>query len=87
MGVVPFTYTRPKHVSQQSLSSSAPRLSTDSDESAQSGCSNGIPNSLAFDRIIQGGTCPVSVSFPNSIGLPSKGSEVVLVHTNTDLSV
>jgi hypothetical protein len=58
MGAVPFTYTRPKHVSQQSLSSSAPRLSTDSDESAQSGCSNGIPNSLAFDRIIQGGTCP-----------------------------
>lgn len=59
--LVPLTYTRPKHVSQQSFGSSAPRTSTESDESGQSGCSNGIPSSLAFDRIIQGGTCPVSI--------------------------
>jgi hypothetical protein len=69
MGLLPLTYTRPKHVDQQTW-----RTSTQSEHSAvsdneksdgsiksgQSGQSSGIPESLAFDKIMNGGTCPVS---------------------------
>ncbi|KJZ79314.1 hypothetical protein HIM_01465 [Hirsutella minnesotensis 3608] len=55
--VFSLTYTRPKYVE--------PRSSQDSDEkpelsirSGQSGASAGIPESLAFDKIMNGGTCP-----------------------------
>ncbi|CAG9940745.1 unnamed protein product [Clonostachys rosea f. rosea IK726] len=66
MGLLPLTYTRPKHVSSSSLASSS-RPSTASDDtspsdgsvkSGTSGRSSGIPESLSFDKIIKGGTCP-----------------------------
>lgn len=53
------TYTRPKHVDAQSLRSEAESTNA-SVNSGNSGRSNGIPDSLAFDNIINGGTCPVS---------------------------
>ncbi|KAJ6779934.1 hypothetical protein PWT90_05355 [Aphanocladium album] len=56
---VPLTYTRPKHVDAQSLCSVAESKTGDSVHSGTSGYSaNGIPESLAFDNIISGGTCP-----------------------------
>lgn len=69
MGLLPLTYTRPKHVDQRSYrsnSSSSDSLSdaekTDgSVNSGFSGYSSGIPDSLAFDNIINGGTCPVGL--------------------------
>ena len=64
---VPLTYTRPKHVASSNRSSRSSRESlTESkyDGSVKSGnsgsSSSGIPNSLAFDKIVNGGTCPVS---------------------------
>lgn len=58
---VPLTYTRPKHVDAQSLSSVAESKTGDSVHSDTSGYSaSGIPDSLAFDSIVNGGTCPVS---------------------------
>lgn len=33
-------------------------------KSGRSGGSNGIPDSLTFDRIMNGGTCPVSFAVP-----------------------
>lgn len=61
---IDLTYTRPKRVdnagfrrSQESLA-----LSTGSGsvKSGNSGHSAGIPDSLTFDKIVNGGTCPVS---------------------------
>lgn len=37
--------------------------------SGQSGCSAGIPDSLAFDKIMSGGTCPVSLPRTTRPGL------------------
>ncbi|KPM45052.1 hypothetical protein AK830_g1439 [Neonectria ditissima] len=67
MRFLPLTYTRPKHVDQRPRPSSSQSRETsfsDSEKSdgsvksGQSGCSNGIPESLAFENIINGGTCP-----------------------------
>ncbi|KAK7426786.1 hypothetical protein QQZ08_006687 [Neonectria magnoliae] len=70
MGLLPLTYTRPKHVDQQSWrnnsqsgeSSFSDNEKSDgsvkSGQSGQSGHSAGIPTSLGFDKIINGGTCP-----------------------------
>lgn len=72
MGFPSLTYQRPAYVSKERFRQS----SDDSDslpenrkrgsslESGQSGVSSspstGIPDALAFDRIMSGGTCPVS---------------------------
>ncbi|KAH7158076.1 hypothetical protein B0J13DRAFT_188022 [Dactylonectria estremocensis] len=63
MGLLPLTYTRPKHVDREPWSSSSGDSSDNeksdgSVRSGQSGHSAGIPDSLAFDKIINGGTCP-----------------------------
>ncbi|KAH6888084.1 hypothetical protein B0T10DRAFT_67513 [Thelonectria olida] len=67
MGLLPLTYTRPKHVDQQAWRSgtqnensavSDNEKSDGSIKSGQSGQSSGIPESLAFDKIMNGGTCP-----------------------------
>ncbi|KAI5464140.1 hypothetical protein BGZ63DRAFT_411935 [Mariannaea sp. PMI_226] len=67
MGLLPLTYTRPKYVEQQDWrnstenenpSASEDMLSDESIRSGQSGHSSGIPDSLAFDKIMSGGTCP-----------------------------
>ncbi|POR38963.1 Regulator of G protein signaling superfamily [Tolypocladium paradoxum] len=53
------TYTRPKHVdSLRSRDSLTDVKSDGSVRSGRSGCSAGIPDSLAFDNIMNGGTCP-----------------------------
>ncbi|KAF4988884.1 hypothetical protein FDECE_14884 [Fusarium decemcellulare] len=63
MGLLSLTYTRPKHVDHQSFRNSGGSFSDaeksdGSVKSGQSGHSAGIPDSLAFDKIINGGTCP-----------------------------
>ncbi|KAF7560738.1 hypothetical protein G7046_g3393 [Stylonectria norvegica] len=61
MGLLPLTYTRPKYVDSIRSSSSSFSENEKSDGSVKSGRSNsssGIPESLAFDKIINGGTCP-----------------------------
>ncbi|KAI6777853.1 uncharacterized protein J7T54_002751 [Emericellopsis cladophorae] len=70
MGLLPLTYTRPKYVPQESFSGvsiattddggSDKEISPRSDVSVRSGQSgqSGIPDSLTFDRIMNGGTCP-----------------------------
>ncbi|KAF5023484.1 hypothetical protein F66182_4435 [Fusarium sp. NRRL 66182] len=63
MGLLPLTYTRPKHVDQRSISSSdefgSEAEKTDgSIDSGFSGHSSGIPDSLSFEKIVSGGTCP-----------------------------
>lgn len=63
MGLLSLTYTRPKHVdlqSQRSRESLTDGKSEGSVRSGQSGSSSGVPDSLAFDNIMNGGTCPVS---------------------------
>ncbi|ATY60501.1 Regulator of G signaling superfamily [Cordyceps militaris] len=56
---VSLTYTRPKHVDAQSLASHESVAESKTGDSVHSGTSiNGIPESLAFDNIINGGTCP-----------------------------
>lgn len=70
MGLLPLTYTRPKHVDQQSsrnsVASSDRNSFSDAEKtdgsikSGSSGYSSSIPDSLTFDKIINGGTCPVS---------------------------
>lgn len=61
--VFSLTYTRPQRVDPQADRES---LSDDQAEgsvkSGRSGCSAGIPDSLAFDNIINGGTCPVGLA-------------------------
>ncbi|KAL0938003.1 uncharacterized protein CTRU02_207734 [Colletotrichum truncatum] len=70
MGLLPLTYRRPVYVNgstfQQSSSDVSENGSTDekvsnassSMRSGKSGTPSGIPESLAFDKIIDGGTCP-----------------------------
>lgn len=61
--ILPLTYTRPKKVTSQPLQlQSRESLSEHSEgsvHSGNSGSSVGIPSSLTFDKIINGGTCPV----------------------------
>lgn len=72
---IPLTYTRPKHVSQHSVNRQQSRSSTESEgdkasgnssegsvKSGRSGLSAGIPESLTFDKIVNSGTCPVSLN-------------------------
>lgn len=67
MGLLSLTYTRPKRVDQPptSRSSSDPFSETEKSDSSvrsdRSGYSAGIPDSLSFDKIVNGGTCPVSL--------------------------
>ncbi|KAF4994966.1 hypothetical protein FGRMN_5457 [Fusarium graminum] len=74
MGLLPLTYTRPKHVDQQSIPSNTTRTGSTASslrdsfsdnektdgsvKSGFSGFSSGIPDSLTFEKIINGGTCP-----------------------------
>jgi len=56
--VLSLSYRRPAHVSRDSINSE----NSGGAESQTSGssCPYGIPDALSFDRIINGGTCPVS---------------------------
>jgi hypothetical protein len=63
MGLFSLAYTRPKHVDNQSLQVGRESISDEKTDgsvrSGRSGYSAGIPDSLAFDKIMNGGTCPV----------------------------
>jgi hypothetical protein len=67
MGLLPYlgqvianvNYRRPDYVSTNSSTASMDDLSQT--ESIGSAKSQGIPEALSFDRIINGGTCPVSL--------------------------
>ena len=62
--VYSLTYRRPAHIDSARASVSGdekPRsLGDASIDSQTSGSALGIPDALSFDRIIAGGTCPVS---------------------------
>lgn len=63
MGLLSLTYRRPQYVEDASLQDSASSIGDKTEGSVHSGHSArsaGIPDSLAFDKIINGGTCPVS---------------------------
>lgn len=63
--VYALSYRRPSHVtasSRDSLSGDEKQKSiNESITSGSSSSSNGIPDALSFDRIINNGVCPVSV--------------------------
>jgi hypothetical protein len=63
--VLSLSYRRPVHVSSSrtSLDSEKP---TESISSGSSG-TYGIPDALSFDKIISGGTCPVSLDDTDSL--------------------
>ncbi|KHN98790.1 Regulator of G protein signaling superfamily [Metarhizium album ARSEF 1941] len=56
MGLYSLTYTRPKYVEQRGELSD--EKTDGSVKSGRSGCSAGIPDSLGFDNMMNGGTCP-----------------------------
>ena len=62
--VYTLAYRRPPHISSARASLSGDEKTQSIGESTLnsqgSGISNGIPEALSFDRIIGGGTCPVS---------------------------
>jgi hypothetical protein len=66
--VYPLNYRRPARVERVASShgsvdgSEKQKSIDDSIKSGSSGMSHGIPEALSFDRIISGGTCPVSSS-------------------------
>lgn len=65
--VYSITYRRPSHVDSASRSLNGDEKVMSIDESVRSGSTTlpgGIPDALAFDRIIAGGTCPVSLQQP-----------------------
>jgi hypothetical protein len=81
MGLLPLNYRRPSYVTGSPRTMSDDQMSVGSGGSVGSGSANGsnslkatrsvavagIPDALTFDRIIDGGTCPVS-SFDVSWG-------------------
>ena len=65
MKLFSLAYTRPKRIETSSIRSesdfgSEQEKSDGSVKSGRSGYSAGIPDSLTFEKIINGGTCPVS---------------------------
>lgn len=60
--VYSLAYRRPRHVSYENRNSLTSEEGKSSLLSGSSDITAGIPDALAFDRIINGGTCPVSFS-------------------------
>jgi len=62
--VLSLNYRRPAHVSRDSINTEKSGHTDTSggaeSQSSGSSCPYGIPDALSFDRIISGGTCPVS---------------------------
>ncbi|KAH7037129.1 uncharacterized protein B0I36DRAFT_345293 [Microdochium trichocladiopsis] len=59
MGLLPLNYRRPAYVGKQQFRNSTTSFDEKgSVHSGQSASSAGIPDALAFDKIINGGTCP-----------------------------
>ena len=68
MGLLPLSYRRPSYVERPGSGDSQTTLQDEGGsekigtplESVRSTDSRGIPESLGFDKILEGGTCPVS---------------------------
>lgn len=65
MGRISLTYRRPGYVDKEEFRQRETSTEFDdkrdaSMESGRSGASSGIPDALTFDKIMNGGTCPVS---------------------------
>lgn len=61
MGLLPLNYRRPAYVEKQQFKNSTTSFDEKgSVRSGQSASSVGIPDALSFDKIMNGGTCPVS---------------------------
>ncbi len=58
--VYSLTYRRPAHVSSSASSIHSEKSANAESITSRSSCTYGIPDALSFDRIIEGGTCPVS---------------------------
>ncbi|KAI1123910.1 hypothetical protein F5Y10DRAFT_285554 [Nemania abortiva] len=63
MGLLPLNYRRPEYVDREEFRQREMSVGSDdkrnaSLESGRSGASQGIPDALAFDKIMAGGTCP-----------------------------
>ena len=63
--VYSLTYRRPPHVdsAQASVYGDEKTKSVGETSIDSQGSAFGIPDALSFDRIIAGGTCPVSISY------------------------
>lgn len=62
MGLLSLQYRRPKKVDSETYQQRREGLEEAAEGSVKSGvsgASSGIPDALSFDRIINGGTCPV----------------------------
>lgn len=67
MALLSLQYRRPKKVDSEAYRQRREALEEAAEGSVKSGvsgASSGIPDALSFDRIINGGTCPVRL--PNS---------------------
>lgn len=71
--MVLFRYRRPGHASEGSVTTERSGNSRKSDNSSSSR-PHGIPEALSFDKIIDGGTCPVRTSFDE----PTHDTDTVL---------
>ena len=58
--VYSITYRRPAYITSSSSASITSEEKHGSISSGSTGLPSGIPDALSFDRIISGGTCPVS---------------------------
>ena len=63
--VYSLAYRRPPHVdsAQASIIGDEKTKSVGEESIDSQGSASGIPDALSFDRIIAGGTCPVSTSY------------------------
>ena len=68
--VYSLTYRRPAYVDSSRSSIETEKSGKVESISSSGSCSYGIPDALSFDKIISGGTCPVSFTaipfFPNA---------------------
>lgn len=62
--VYSLSYRRPAHVDSSAASIGSERSGKVESISSGSSCPYGIPDALSFDKIISGGTCPVSRDCP-----------------------
>lgn len=71
--VYSLTYRRPPHVHSARASvlgdEKTQSIGEASIDSQGTGMSFGIPDALSFDRIMSGGTCPVSTNHPTSTSM------------------
>jgi hypothetical protein len=61
--VYSITYRRPAHVSSSGASIRSEKSAVAESVTSRSSCPYGFPEALSFDKIIEGGTCPVSSKY------------------------